>query len=410
MSDRCGKLFKAIYEELIMYWEGDLQGWLPRAFSTLHLLCIFHLWLDLKESIRPVFRVGKGWAKEWSHFEHLFWKTSYQTSEDEADIALAAMSVCLEEWIVARSAVCQAIVEEMPGKRAGSKKQSIATCARGQMLRLSQEAVKRKWIRAHTWKLFSHGMCASQRGENAFRWFKEKQTGRKHWPLSDLLKMAFKMSAERQWNSDVQSAKDEAAVVARGRGSSLKLHRMFSGIVNGSVTEYAIDQVSSNSALVAATAYSVKNVSSEEHHHEGAVASTTAVYHVWVPNSQSPPIPHNGPLDTDLPVAWADPDDYCVPAGGGGIVREVTIHYDHVTRTWTAECSCLADKAHGFQCRHETGTFLKATGPEAEYRVHIDMFNPIFRTIFQVPTVGAAAGAVKKMKTVQVRLPLPSAA
>jgi len=118
--------------------------------------------------IRRIYREGKGWAKQWRDFEHLFWKTSYQASVIDTDTCLALMSASLENWIAVRSQQNSAILEELPGNCQGSKKQSLAACARGQMHRLSETAVKHKWIRAQTWKVFSFGMAASQRGENAF--------------------------------------------------------------------------------------------------------------------------------------------------------------------------------------------------------------------------------------------------
>jgi hypothetical protein len=52
---------------------GDNNTMVRRQQYSIHLLCLFHLWLNIKDSIRPVYRSGRGWASEWGAFEHLFW-------------------------------------------------------------------------------------------------------------------------------------------------------------------------------------------------------------------------------------------------------------------------------------------------------------------------------------------------
>ena len=197
--------------------------WVDRVMQTLHLLCLFHLWLNVRDAIRPVFRHGRSWAKEWYEFEHLFWKASYQTDETDADQLLRALSQFLDSWIESRSTTNPSILEQAPGKKEGSTKQSLADSAKGQMTRLM--SVKEKWIRAWTWKVFTHGMVASQRGENAFRWFKEKQTKKQHLPLSVIVQQAFKMSSERASKSEDKVVKNAKTAAARTDAQGLVRQR-----------------------------------------------------------------------------------------------------------------------------------------------------------------------------------------
>ena len=86
-------------------------------------------------------------------------------------------------------------------------------------------SVKEKWIRAWTWQVFTHGMVASQRGENAFRWFKEKQTKRQHLPLSVIVQQAFKMSSERASKSEDKVVKNAKTAAARTDAQGLVRQR-----------------------------------------------------------------------------------------------------------------------------------------------------------------------------------------
>jgi len=97
-----------------------------RQSFTTHLLCLFHLWLNLKECIRPVFRQGTDFVPEWRLFEHLFFTIAHQTSETEVDRWLEQMYTKFESWISSRSESNPSILERMPGEIDGSQKQSLA--------------------------------------------------------------------------------------------------------------------------------------------------------------------------------------------------------------------------------------------------------------------------------------------
>ena len=104
MTDGCGKLMRGILEELIMQPDSDSEGgWIRRKIFTTHLLCLFHLWLNLKECIRQVFRQSTGFAPEWRSFEHLFFTIAHQTLETEVDRLLEQLHTKLESWISSRS-------------------------------------------------------------------------------------------------------------------------------------------------------------------------------------------------------------------------------------------------------------------------------------------------------------------
>jgi len=289
----------------------------------------------------------------------------------------------------------------MPGKIEGSQKQSLADRARAQVERLC--SIKEKWIRGWTWQQFTFGMVASQRGENAFRWFKEAQTQKKHWPLSVVIKMAFAMSQDRGDKAEEQFFKGKAAAQRR-RVSTGKQHRMFANVRGGEVTEYAFEKASCDAAIVLSTAYSVELTLTEEVTED----LTVLTFNVCVAVSKTVQCLTQNPDNSQEPAVYNDAEDYC---GGGGTVHVVCVSYCLRTRTWTAKCTCFEDISRGWQCRHETAVAIKATGKFADYCVSIAMFNPIFQcvaaadyaTASGAPTITPAADAASKTR------PQPSA-
>ena len=392
LTDGDGKIFTAIRDELVMMLQGGQL--VMRAIFSLHLLCLFHLWLNIKDSVRPVYRVGKGWAPEWLNFEHLFWKTSYQTDEAEADMCLNEMERVLEEWITKRSVTNPDISARRDGRKGEASKQSLSDDARALVRRL--KSVKEKWIRAWSWRTFTFGAVASQRGENAFRWYKEQQTSHNKLLLSECVKRAYCMAQERMDKSAVTSVKDRKLVDQRAQASTKKMgiHRMFAGVMNGEISEFALQRVSTRDAITLATSFAVNAVSKREEDTEGGGKVVHYEFHVWSPkkivvapcsNSQAcssgsrsvkAPTQH----DDSLPNACEDPDDYCSPTDlKHGVIRRVSVSFCHTSKTWKASCTCLEDISKGMPCRHIMAAVMKVSEPEASFSVSISMFHPLFR-------------------------------
>jgi hypothetical protein len=80
-TDGCGKIGSSFAKILV---------------GTNHRLCVFHLSLNVNDCIKPIFRVNRGYAKEWYDFQNLFWKTAHQSDVVKTDAMLAEMLTLLQ--------------------------------------------------------------------------------------------------------------------------------------------------------------------------------------------------------------------------------------------------------------------------------------------------------------------------
>ena len=363
--------------------------------TTIHLLCLFHLWLNIRDSIRPVFRKGRQFDVKWFELDHLFWKTSFQTTETEAEACLEGMQTALSKWI-----------DELPpdhdnlkrqdGRRGPGSRHSAADQATAMMARL--KSVKEKWIRAYTWRTFTFGAVSSQRGELAFGKFKLKYVHSKKLYLSELMKDVYEMAKVPLQSSQVQAVKDNVKTKQRQKDNVLnQVHRVYSGIANGVITEYALNRVAHKDAIFLATSYRV--TMKMEQNNE---ASNCTKCEFQVCSSKDPPrmqmqtstttqlsgaSTFGGAYssrdsvnnDDSLPHTFDNPDDYCVDTGGKQLVpREVKITFCHASSTWMGECTCLAHISVGMPCRHMTACMLHMTQPKSEYAPNTRMFHHVF--------------------------------
>ena len=129
-TDGCPRMAEAIKQELWM---------------CLHLLCVFHLWLNVKDCIKPVFREGRGYSTAWITFSSLFWKVAHQSDEIEANRLLQCLMSSLEAHCAMKDKH-HMIHEQGDGKR--GKLQSLRQRAVSQVSRLI--SVKQQWLRTWT--------------------------------------------------------------------------------------------------------------------------------------------------------------------------------------------------------------------------------------------------------------------
>jgi hypothetical protein len=358
--------------------------------TTIHLLCLFHLWLNIRDSIRPVFRKGRQFDVKWSEFDHLFWKTSFQTTETEAEASLDGMEQALTKWID-ELPPNHDILQRQAGKRGPGSRHSAADQALAMMDRL--KSVKEKWIRAYTWTTFTFGAVSSQRGELAFGKFKLKYVHSHKLYLSKLIQKVYEMAQVPLQASQVQSVKDTVKTKEREQE---KVHRVYRGISNGVITEYALNRVANAEAILLATSYTVM-MKFEQNNEEGNC--TECEFEVY--SDKNPPRMQTSTAaqlsgastvgggsssrdsvnndDFSLPHTFDNPDDYCVDTGGKKLVpREVKITFCHASSTWMGECTCLAHISVGMPCRHMTACMLQMTGRKSGYAPNITMFHHVF--------------------------------
>ena len=132
---------------------------------TTHLLCVFHLLMNLRTNVRSLFKIDAGYAKAWDKILAIYWKLVYMTDSDvlseHPDVvnnAFEEMRVVIREYAASKQP-CNA------SARSGAKEKKSGQDKALDMIQRLQEN-QSKFVGVHTWAVFSLGRHASSNSES----------------------------------------------------------------------------------------------------------------------------------------------------------------------------------------------------------------------------------------------------
>ena len=335
--------------------------------GSVHLLCAWHLSLNLNDNIRPLFLCPPGDPKQWQAFKGLFWQASRETTDDEATACLGKMERLLDTRIARLRKENSAALERR--EKAIGSRPSAAYTATGMMTRLKDS--RKRWVRAVTWQNFSAGMASSQRVESAFSNLKSNRTNFQALCLVDLVKNIHDMAANQLAAAEMNKVKLQKELQAR----SSQIHWVFRNMKGGTISPYATLQCGDTKATFQAAQYHVEILCEPASDVELDVTKLPELDFEFSV-SKTPTTEVEEPSGDDEQETHVQ--QLTAPCGA----QVVSLTFIRASQSWRGTCTCRAPVGTGMPCLHQTAAAMLPLPPKYgvhRYAADIEMFHEVFR-------------------------------
>ena len=277
--------------------------------SVQHLYCIFHLYKNLWEKLRPLFL---GSASEWHELNNRFWTIAKETDDRSVDLFE-------EEW--------ERILEYF-------QQHAPSSCSTYETTRQWLESLadsKKKWASRYVWSAFTAGINSTQRAES---WQNlVKQRSQANMLVTELYDTLVLVNAE-------QRARREVAAALLGRKHQ-PLNPLLVSLKN-SVTPFAFSLLSKQHEQ--SQAYTI----SDEFRRGGA--KMYKVVRCEIGKAKAPTLAEDGSIND---FGTSNHEDYGIDnvEHSNGRLVELCLQRGANTITFV-KCSCQFQIAWGLPCRH----------------------------------------------------------